>query len=145
MLYTIRHTTRFRYSEPISESIMEVRIQPRSEGIQHCLDFQLHTTPRAHIMAYRGEFGNRVHYFDIPNSHTQLSITAESLVNMQEAAPIQAVLSPSAWEELDALTANDEFWDFLKPSHFARPTELLDELIAELNVRRREDPTDRFA
>jgi transglutaminase-like putative cysteine protease len=140
MLYTIRHTTRFRYSLPISESIMEVRIQPRSEGNQHCLDFQLHTTPRAHIMSYRGEFGNRVHYFDIPNSHTQLAITAASLVTMQAPPPVPAALSPQAWEELDALTANDEFWDSLKPSHFARPTEPLFALITELDMRRRDDP-----
>src|SRR5438270_6377221 len=46
MYYTIRHITRFRYSKPISESIMEVRIQPRSEDSQHCLDFRLLTTPR---------------------------------------------------------------------------------------------------
>ena len=30
--YTIRHVTRFTYETPISESVMEVRMQPRSDG-----------------------------------------------------------------------------------------------------------------
>jgi transglutaminase-like putative cysteine protease len=140
MYYTIRHTTRFRYSAPISESIMEVRIQPRSEGNQHCLDFRLHTNPRAHILTYRGEYGNRVHHFDIANSHNQLTITAEALVDITAPPPLPEMLSPQAWEELDALTANDDYWDSLMPSHFAAPTALLDELARELDVRRRDDP-----
>src|SRR5947209_1755129 len=119
MYYTIRHTTRFRYSAPISESIMELRVQPRSEGNQHCLDFKLHTSPRTQIMSYRGEFGNRVHHFDIPNSHTHLTITAESLVDMTAPLPLPEELDASAWDELDALTATDEYWDTLMPSHFA--------------------------
>src|SRR5216684_3913908 len=87
MYYTIRHITRFRYSAPISESIMEVRIQPRSEGNQRCLDFRLRTNPRAHIMTSRGEYGNRVHHFDIPNFHHQLTISAEALVDLTAPRP----------------------------------------------------------
>jgi hypothetical protein len=29
--YSIRHLTRFRYSQPVSESIMETRMHPRSD------------------------------------------------------------------------------------------------------------------
>ena len=140
MYYTIRHTTRFRYSAPISESITEVRFQPRSEGNQHCMDFHLHTSPRAQIMSYRGEFGNRVHHFDIPNSHTQLTITAESLVDVTAPPSLPDALDELAWNALDSLTATDDYWDTLMPSHFASPTDLLDELARELDVRRRGDP-----
>lgn len=140
MYYTIRHVTRFRYSAPINESIMEVRFQPRSDGNQFCLDFHLHTSPRAQILSYRGEFGNRVHHFDIPNSHAHLTITAESLVDVNEPSATPVKLDPHAWGELDALTANDEYWDTLMPSHFAAPTGLLDDLSKELEVRRRDDP-----
>lgn len=140
MYYTIRHITRFRYSMPISESIMEVRIQPRSEDGQHCLDFRLRTTPRAHIMSYREEYGNRVHHFDIPNSHNSLTIAAEALVDLDTPSPLPESLSPQAWEELDTLTADDEYWDSLMPSHFATPTLLLEELGRELGVLRRDDP-----
>src|SRR5579859_6256341 len=139
MYYTIRHITRFRYNAPISESIMEVRIQPRSEGNQRCLDFRLHTSPRAHILTYRGEYGNRVHHFDIPNSHNALTISAEALVDITAPPSLPQTLTAQAWQELDAITANDDYWDSLMPSHFATPTPLLDELSAELNVQRRDD------
>lgn len=140
MYYSIRHVTRFRYSAPISESIMEVRTQPRSEGNQRCLDFRLHTSPRAQIMMYRGEFGNRVHHFDIPNSHTQLTITAEALVDVTAPPVPPEALSEEAWDELDALTESGEYWDALMPSNFASPSELLYDLARELDVRRRADP-----
>ena len=32
MHYTIRHVTRFTYDAPITESVMEARMQPRSDG-----------------------------------------------------------------------------------------------------------------
>jgi len=140
MYYSIRHVTRFRYSAPISESIMEVRIQPRTEGTQHCLDFRLTTTPRARILDYRGEQGNKVHHFDVPNRHAQLTISAHSLVELVPPVEPPEALEPGAWEELDALTANDEYWDSLVPSHFASPTELLYALAKELDVRRHDDP-----
>ncbi len=140
MYYTVHHVTRFRYSSPISESIMEVRIQPRSEGIQHCLDFQLHTSPRATIMTYRSELGNRVHHFNVPNLHSQLTITAKALVELTSPPPLPQSLSPHAWDELDELTSTDEYWDMLKPSHFARSSDLLQRLAQELQLRRRDDP-----
>ncbi len=140
MYYNIRHITRFRYSAPISESIMEVRTQPRTEGTQHCLDFRVVTSPRAHILDYRGEHGNKVHHFDVPNRHTQLTINAQSLVELIPPPSPPQALSASAWEELDVLTADDQYWDMLQPSHFATPTDLLYELAQELDVRRRDDP-----
>jgi transglutaminase-like putative cysteine protease len=91
-------------------------------------------------MTYREENGNRVHHFDIPNSHNSLTITAEALVDLIAPPPLPEALSPSAWDELDALTVNDEYWDSLMPSHFATPTQLLEELGRELDVRRRDDP-----
>ena len=119
---------------------MEVRIQPRSDGFQHCLDFRLTTSPKTQILSYRDALGNRVHNFDIPNRHSHLTITAEALVEVTMPPDIPEALSPSAWEELDAMTANDEYWDVLKPSHFARPSELLYDLMRELNIERRDDP-----
>ncbi len=140
LYYTVHHTTRFRYSAPITESVMEVRIQPRSDGFQHCLDFRLSTSPKALIMSYRDASGNRVHNFDIPNRHSHLTINAEALVEVTTPPDLPVALSPSAWEELDAMTANDEYWDVLKPSHFVRPSELLYDLMRELDVQRRDDP-----
>ncbi len=140
MYYTIHHTTKFRYSAPITESIMEVHIQPRSDGFQHCLDFRLSTSPKSHIMFYRDDLGNRVHHFDIPNRHSSLLITAEAMVEVTTPPQLPDALPPSAWEELDAMTASDRYWDMLRPSRFAHPTELLNDLIREQDIKRLDDP-----
>ena len=66
MQYTVRHLTRFTYDNPISESVMEVRMQPRTAQHQRCLGFELQTTPRSTIAAYGDPLNNIVHHFDIP-------------------------------------------------------------------------------
>ena len=47
MFYAIRHFTRFRYSRPVWQSVMELRMQPRSEHTQRCFTFQLSVSPQA--------------------------------------------------------------------------------------------------
>lgn len=140
MDYTVRHVTRFRYSAPISESVMEVRMQPRREGTQYCLTFELQTAPRTRVTATRDYMGNIVHHFDVPGKHTELTITAQSLVTITAPQVLPTSLDPSAWDELDALVADDDYGEMLIPSQFAQPTPLLRSLADELGARRRNDP-----
>ena len=101
--YSIRHLTRFRYSHPISESIMEARMHPRSDSNQHCLNFSLSVSPRCRVFSYRDHQGNTVQHFDIPGEHHQLVIVAESVIEQQALPDVPASLSPGAWEALDHL------------------------------------------
>ncbi len=82
MPYLVRHLTRFTYTSPVSESVMELRMQPLSDGRQRLLRFDVSTTPRARVFAYRDFLGNAVHYFDIPGRHTRLDISAEAAVDV---------------------------------------------------------------
>jgi transglutaminase-like putative cysteine protease len=139
MFYSIRHVTKFRYSAPISESVMEVRMQPRSEVNQRGLSFALSLNPRARLTSYRDHLGNVVHHFDIPGRHNQLTIKATAIV---EIAPLVLpdALDADAWEALDALVTDGDYLEMLMPSQFARPTEPLRELARELKLERRSDP-----
>ena len=96
--YSIRHLTRFRYSHPISESIMETRMHPRSDSNQHCLNYSLSVSPRCRVFSYRDHQGNTVQHFDIPGEHNQLVIVAESVIEQQVLPDVPASLSPDAWE-----------------------------------------------
>jgi transglutaminase-like putative cysteine protease len=140
MFYSIRHVTRFVYTPPVTESMTEVRMQPRAEGGQRCLKFELHTQPRARILGYRDHLGNIVHHFDIPGKHSQLKITAESTVEIAPAPPLPESLDAGAWEAMDAIDRSGAYWDYLAPSQYAFKTELLAELARELRVKRRGDP-----
>ncbi len=102
MYYSIRHLTKFLYSNQVSESMMETRMHPRSDQNQRCLTFHLSVSPRCRVFSYRDHLANHVHHFDIPGMHGQLVIVAESLVEVQPAAQIPAFLAPDAWADLDA-------------------------------------------
>ena len=138
--YSIRHLTRFRYKRPVSESIMETRMHPRSDYSQHCLSFSLSVSPRCRVFSYRDHYGNNVQHFDIPGEHDQLVIVAESLVEQQEQIEVPAFLSPEAWDALDAIVKEGDYGEMLLPSTFAAPTPALLEMAKELNVVRRDDP-----
>ena len=138
--YSVRHLTKFLYSSPVSESVMETRMHPRSDSNQRCLSFSLSVSPRTRVFSYRDHLGNHVQHFDIPGEHAQLVIVAESLVEQQPLAEIPHFLAPSAWAELDALVAQGDYWEMLLPSEFAKPTPALLELAQTLKVTRRDDP-----
>jgi transglutaminase-like putative cysteine protease len=140
MYYSIRHLTKFLYSNPVSESMMETRMHPRSDQNQRCLTFHLSVSPRCRVFSYRDHLANHVHHFDIPGQHGQLVIVAESLVEVQPAPPVPAALTPAAWAELDSMVEQGDYWEMLLPSDFTAPTPALDALAELLDVRRRDDP-----
>jgi transglutaminase-like putative cysteine protease len=140
MYYSIHYVTRFQYSAAIRQSVMELRMQPITEGSQHCLTFSVLTHPRARVSEYRDFLGNMVHHFNIPSEHTQLTIVADALVHKSAPPELPDALGMETWRELDSLLEDGDYWDMLVPSTFARPSELLRELASELGVDRRRDP-----
>ena len=110
MRYSVRHVTRFTYDTPITESVMEARMQPRSDGFQRCIHFALTTTPQARVMTYPDHDGNAVHHFDIPARHSRLVVTAEALVDSIERDPAPDALGPDAWTEIDSLARTGEWF-----------------------------------
>src|SRR5262245_61983798 len=111
MFYSIRHLTRFDYDGPVSESSMEARLRPRTEGAQRCLQFDLRVQPKAQVYSYRDYLGNTIHHFDVPAQHQRLTIVSEAVVEVEPPAPLPDRLSPDAWREMDAIVAAGEHWE----------------------------------
>jgi transglutaminase-like putative cysteine protease len=97
MFYAIRHFTSYRYSRYVWQSMMEVRMHPRSEGNQRCFVFQLSVNPRARIFGYTDSYGNLVHHFDLPSRHNQLTIIADALVNIEAQPPVPELMEYESW------------------------------------------------
>jgi transglutaminase-like putative cysteine protease len=146
MFFSIRHFTCLTYTAPISESVTELRMDPRSEGVQRCLWFHLTVTPRAKVFEYRDPWGNCVRHFDIPGNHLQVALTAQALVEIHASAepPVsELIAAPGGWDDLDHQVNRGDFWELLQPSQFAKPTSLLRDLQRELRVgQRRERPLE---
>jgi transglutaminase-like putative cysteine protease len=143
VIYSVRHTTTFLYEPGIRESVMEVRVQPRSDARQRCLNFHLEVEPSANIMLYRDFLGNTVHHFNIAGTHTQIKIAAQAVVDLNSAL-LPCSANVGDWQELDALIEAEDHWEMLLPSQFAHPTGELDRLARELHLERRGNPLDRL-
>jgi transglutaminase-like putative cysteine protease len=80
MKLEIVHSTHYRYTGPIAESVMEVRLRPMDGAGQRCLDFALEVSSGIKPRTYTDGYGNNVHYFNLAKPHTRLSITSRSTV-----------------------------------------------------------------
>src|ERR1700676_3379586 len=142
MFYAIRHFTSYRYNRSVWQSMMEVRMHPRSEGNQRCFVFQLSVNPRARIFGYTDSYGNLVHHFDLPSRHSQLTIIADALVNIEAQPSIPDFMEYQGWQELEEIVEKKDYWDMLMPSHFARSSPELEQLAGEIGVteRKRRSP-----
>lgn len=140
MYFGIQHQTRFRYDSPVSESLMELRMQPRTEASQRCHSFLVKVSPKARVMSYRDHLGNHIHHFNVAAKHNELLIVTESMVETFEANDLPQRLDAKAWKTLDDMVARTDYWEFLMPSEIARPTPLMDKMAEELDAFRRDDP-----
>ena len=113
LFYSIRHMTRFRYDAPVQESLMEVRMHPRTEGPQRCINYNLHVDPRTRVHVYKDYLGNSVHHFDVPGRHLELRILSEALVEIDPLPELPDKLAESAWQEIDEMVANGDYWETL--------------------------------
>src|ERR1700743_2201870 len=97
MFYSIRHVTRFRYSGPVRESVMDLRMQPRAEGPQTLRSFQIATNPRAQLYAYTDHLGNAVYHFNLLREHEELRIEAQATVEITQTRTWPDKLDPLGW------------------------------------------------
>lgn len=140
MFYTIRHITRYRYDAPVRESVMQLYMQPKSDGAQRLQSFQVSTSPRAGLQAYTDHFGNAVYHFDVPGTHQELQVEADAEVETQAMpAPLEWV-DASAWSALESKQMRGEHFDMLEPHGVARMTPALTAFLSERALAKTSDP-----
>ena len=80
MKLEVVHETKYRYTGPIAETAMELRLRPMDGNGQRCLKFDLDASAGIEPRTYRDGYGNDVHYFNLVRPHTRLSVTSTSVV-----------------------------------------------------------------
>lgn len=93
----IEHATGFAYQGEVGASYNEARMLPSSTETQFVLSSQLDIDPSTSVNYYTDYFGTRVAAFDVLAAHTDLSITARSLV---EVRPRPLAYFAYGWERL---------------------------------------------
>ncbi len=140
MHYAIQHITQFKYNVASYESVMEVRLQPRSDPGQQCLSFHLYLRPAARVYPLQDHLGNWVHFFDIAGAHKELTVTANSVVNLLPPAALPDALPLSSWDAADQLAQASVQWEWTQPSALTPAPPALLELATEFQVDRNVDP-----
>ncbi len=98
MKYRVTHTTAYNYSEPASLSHNELFLTPRSTNWQQVLRTQVNFVPQPQYLHRRIDyFGNIAHVLMIEQPHSELSLTATSIVRTSRGVNIEPKSTP-AWE-----------------------------------------------
>jgi len=142
IIYQIEHETVFNYSDEIAESVMEVRVYPKQDTYQRCLSFQLRINPHVATHQYLDYLGNVIHHFNIPDLVKELVVLSRAVVEVFPNQIDEDLAVKTNWGSLSQVCTNpsDEIWDMVQPSHFVLPTDLLKQLILELELKKLENP-----
>jgi transglutaminase-like putative cysteine protease len=122
MLLRVQHETRLSYSEPVTETVFEVRMAPPSDEDQTNLGYRLRITPGAPVTVYRDGFGNRVDLFNILSSYSELVIRATSIVRTHRGAAAESRLAGVPWTVDQGEFLALETIEYLQPSPLVKPS-----------------------
>lgn len=130
MILEVQHETHLEYSEPVTESMTEVRMEPVSDGDQSCHSFHLVVWPGTEPFRYQDGFGNRVHHFNVLPPHDQVKVLAASIIETHPKT--RDLLASRSVFPVDLDAAELEVLDFLKFRGPVRQTPRLTPLLEKL-------------
>jgi transglutaminase-like putative cysteine protease len=111
----VRHRTGYQYGSPARASYNEARMTPATTGDQHTLATRIDTRPDCRPLRYVDYWGTVVHAFDVHVPHTELVVTASSVVETPGPPPAPPEVG---WETLDDPPVRDRHAELLAPSRY---------------------------
>ncbi|WP_153504693.1 transglutaminase family protein [Cumulibacter manganitolerans] len=131
--YRIRHVTGFHYPTKVGASYNEARMLPMDTAKQQLLHSRLDITPLTSRDSFIDYWGTRVTSFEILDAHSDLTLRAESLVEIQ---PREHVPGDLSWDDLDGIGDRSlQLSDQLFATDYTTPTEQILEMAAEVRGR----------
>lgn len=111
----VRHRTGYQYSTAVRASYNEARMTPTTGRGQHTLESRVDITPGSRPLRYVDYWGTVVDAFDVHVPHTELVVTASSVVETADAVePVPAV----GWDAVTATETSDRYAELLVPSRY---------------------------
>jgi transglutaminase-like putative cysteine protease len=109
------HSTGYAYKSPATASFNEARLTPRSDNRQNVILSRVETVPATRSYRYIDYWGTAVTAFDLHAPHTELEVTASSVVETEKPEPPTEKVS---WDELRSEAVVDRFDEVLGPTHY---------------------------
>jgi transglutaminase-like putative cysteine protease len=134
MLLEITHENVFQYGAPVSESFLELRLTPLTDGSQHLLQHRQRVTPAAPMRQYVDALGNTVTYFNHMAPLDRIEVGFDSVV---ETLPTRCRGTGASPEELASPAMRLQLFDYLRPTALTAPSDLFRSYAAQFrNVNR---------
>jgi transglutaminase-like putative cysteine protease len=109
------HATGYAYKSPVTASFNEARLTPRSDSRQNVILNRVETVPATRQYRYVDYWGTAVTAFDLHAPHTELEVTASSVVETDAGEhPDESI----TWEDLRSEAVIDRFDEVLTASHY---------------------------
>ena len=109
------HATGYAYKSPATASFNEARLTPRSDNRQNVILSRVETIPATRSYRYVDYWGTAVTAFDLHAPHTELEVTASSVVETDKPEP---PIEKVTWDELRSEAVIDKFDEVLGPTHY---------------------------
>ncbi len=85
MRFRVRHTTEYKYADRVSHCYNLANLVPRNTERQRCLKNTITVSPHPAVTNRRTDyFGNEAYHFEIQRPHTELVISAESVIQIED-------------------------------------------------------------
>jgi transglutaminase-like putative cysteine protease len=123
VIYRVSHRTSYRYDEAVTASYGQIRLLPRTEPGQICHESTTKIEPPpADQTEHDDFFGNRTVYFEIAAPHRELTVTTDSLVEIDGRQAHLSLLADQPWEDVLAGRTRPDTSDFALDSPLATVT-----------------------
>jgi len=109
------HATGYAYKSPVTASFNEARLTPRSDARQNVILNRVETVPASRSYRYVDYWGTAVTAFDLHAPHSELEVTAASVVETDLPEQPKTRLG---WPELAAEAVLDRFDEVLAPTRY---------------------------
>jgi transglutaminase-like putative cysteine protease len=109
------HATGYAYKSPVTASYNEARLTPRSDSRQNVILNRVETVPATRSYRYVDYWGTAVTAFDLHAPHTELEVTASSVVETDKGEMPSKQIS---WADLQTAEVVDRFDEYLTPTEY---------------------------
>jgi transglutaminase-like putative cysteine protease len=101
MILSVEHRLAFEYDRYISESFLELRVQPKTSSHQTVNTFSLAVGPPTRVYRYADWHENVVHHFNVTRYHNRIEVVSGSLVTTHgEAHAVGVAADPMPLADL---------------------------------------------
>jgi len=141
MTYRVVHRTAYEYEAVVSASYGETHLHPREvQGQQTFLSTLVIDPFPEHYRERRDFFGNRVAHFTVLEPHTQLTVTATSMVDVRDRRAIVPAIGDLRWEQARDLLHHESSAETIDARQF-----VLESVAAQRSERATEYAASSFA